>query len=643
MLPETSRLDALRDCFQRAMKTSALASSLTALGRIATRMAEGRALSAKERAALIAQGNTCADWSQVRVAGEGALPPISGSHFAGRISLKAASGALIDGRGLAWPVGIRNSWIEDSVIGAAAIDSVGRMDHCLIGDGAIVAQTQSLSCGSGQRFSLGHCIHPGDETGSRCLWFWDGIYLQEGEWALSLSPADQKLFQDHVAREIGSLGSDYAFVGPGAKVIGNGRIEDSWIGEGAEVCGASLISRCALMSQADAPCRIGTGARLVQSFLQAGAAVQEAGSISHTLMLEFSAVEESGMVSQSVIGPNTHIAKGEVTACFLGPFVGFHHQSLLIAALWPEGRGNIAYGAKVGSNHTGKKPDQEIRPGEGVFFGLGCAVKFPARFDDAPYSLLASGLITQPQRVSYPFSLLVQPTVAATGGLTGLNEIRPGYLWAENLYALVRNSFKYLQRDKSRHHLLNPFILPHGLIRDGFFAGRLFSPDIIAKVAEAYERLKPMQTAVGRIKTGEGKGCFLPQDIPGLGQNFLRQDQLSKSLAAYEQFLRLALLRWGAEPEMAADSQARALCCEPALRALGLPFDSPWRQALDPWRPILQDLPARLKRELDKETLRGEAILDDYSILHGKTDQDAVIAQLTLAVQDLEKALDNLA
>ena len=48
----------------------------------------------------------------------------------------------------------------------------------------------------------------------------------------------------------------------------------------------------------------------------------------------------------------------------VGPFVAFHHQALLIAAYWPEGKGNIAYGANVGSNHTGKAPDQEIRPGE---------------------------------------------------------------------------------------------------------------------------------------------------------------------------------------------------------------------------------------------------------------------------------------
>ena len=79
------------------------------------------------------------------------------------------------------------------------------------------------------------------------------------------------------------------------------------------------------------------------------------------------------------------MAGGEVAASLLGPFVSFHHQALLIATLWPEGKGNVAYGANVGSNHTSKAPDQEFWPGEGMFLGLGVNIKFPADFSRAPY------------------------------------------------------------------------------------------------------------------------------------------------------------------------------------------------------------------------------------------------------------------
>ena len=85
-----------------------------------------------------------------------------------------------------------------------------------------------------------------------------------------------------------------------------------------------------------------------------------------------------------------------------------HHQSLLIGAFWPEGKGNIGYGANVGSNHTSKSADQEIWPGEGVFFGLGCSIKFPTNFTAAPYTIVATGVTTLAQKVEFPFSLIVQ-------------------------------------------------------------------------------------------------------------------------------------------------------------------------------------------------------------------------------------------
>ena len=66
-------------------------------------------------------------------------------------------------------------------------------------------------------------------------------------------------------------------------------------------------------------------------------------------------------------------------------------------ALWFEGKGNIGYGANIGSNHTGRLPDQECIPGEGIFFGLGCNVKYPCNLRRSPYSIVASGITLLPQ------------------------------------------------------------------------------------------------------------------------------------------------------------------------------------------------------------------------------------------------------
>jgi hypothetical protein len=160
------------------------------------------------------------------------------------------------------------------------------------------------------------------------------------------------------------------------------------------------------------------------SIVQWGCEVTTGAIVENSVLVEHSHVERHGKVAMSVIGPNTGIAEGEVTSCLVGPFVGFHHQALLIAAVWPEGKGNIGYGANVGSNHTSKAPDQEIFPGEGVFFGLGCSVKFPADFSDAPYSIIATAVPTLPQRVEFPFSLINKPSAAFPGISSSFGETR---------------------------------------------------------------------------------------------------------------------------------------------------------------------------------------------------------------------------
>lgn len=60
-------------------------------------------------------------------------------------------------------------------------------------------------------------------------------------------------------------------------------------------------------------------------------------------------------VTHSILGPDSGVGSGECHHSLVGPFVGFHHQALLIAAIWPLGRGNVGYGANVGSNHTSRQ------------------------------------------------------------------------------------------------------------------------------------------------------------------------------------------------------------------------------------------------------------------------------------------------
>ena len=136
------------------------------------------------------------------------------------------------------------------------------------------------------------------------------------------------------------------------------------------------------------------GSRVVRGLVQWGCEVDSMGFVSNSMMMEHSHVDKHGKVAScpsppiplcsvpslpphfplplcpspfprlspklidSILGHNSGVSEGECTSSLVGPFVGFHHQSLLIASLWPEGKGNVGYGANVGSNHTGKANDQ---------------------------------------------------------------------------------------------------------------------------------------------------------------------------------------------------------------------------------------------------------------------------------------------
>ncbi len=188
-------------------------------------------------------------------------------------------------------------------------------------------------------------------------------------------------------------------------------IENSVFLENSSVDGACAV-RGSLLFPGSSAC---DGSLVRNSVLQWNASADSMAAVQDSIAGECSLVEKHGKLTSSFLGADSVLGQGEITASVVGPLTGMHHQSLLIAALWPGGRGNIGYGANIGSNHTSRLPDQEIRPGTGFFFGLGTSVKFPSDFSRSPYSVIATGMTTLPQRVEYPFSLITLPMARPDG------------------------------------------------------------------------------------------------------------------------------------------------------------------------------------------------------------------------------------
>jgi len=196
--------------------------------------------------------------------------------------------------------------------------------------------------------------------------------------------------------------------------------ERTIIGRGSRVCNVSSLENSHL---GDFVC------------IESGALVKD------SILENNCTVTDNAIVKSSFIGSFSHIGEAEVTSSLVGPLVQIHHHSLLISALWPEGRGNVGYGANVGSNHTGRMPDQEIMPGLGMFFGLGCSIKFPANFSEAPFTMIATGVVCEPMRLRYPFTLIKK------------DEIIPGWVYVKNIYGVLRSIYKWDKRSGTNDNI----------------------------------------------------------------------------------------------------------------------------------------------------------------------------------------------
>lgn len=368
-----------------------------------------------------------------------------------------------------------------------------------------------------------------------------------------LQTAYNALADEYVAQ----IACDFTIIAKNARVVRCSRVENCFVGEFALLEDSDVVNTTVLSSREE-PSRILTKSLVRNAVLQWNCMVEALSVVTDAFLSDCSGVERHGVVLSSFIGPNTSIGEGEVTSSFVGPFVGFHHQALLIASYWPQGRGNVGYGANVGSNHTLKAPDQELFPGEGVFFGLGCNIKFPSHFVHAPYSVVATAVTTLPQRLAMPFSLINTPGHVIPSLSPAINEISPGsvpcaspvpsqcplaltmhhrldscvlrtgrWVLAHSVFTVLRNEDKFRTRNKSKRTAMDPAI---------------FRPEIVQYMKDARAQLRAARGSATIALAESGEAVYTDAQVPGLGKNYMRESARTDAVAAYTFFIQLYAL-----------------------------------------------------------------------------------------------------
>lgn len=582
---------------------------------------------------LKSQGSSAEDWRQVWV-GKGFDPKrVRGCRFEGSVLIGALDGTVkVDG--VARPAGLESSTLASVVLGDnVLIRNVGFLSQTVVGRGAVIAEVGLLAKGKADSFANGLEVLVAVETGGREVPIFAEMTVDDA-WKLARSRADRSLlsaYAEMLERYIRSVTAPCNVIGAGARVIRTPKVRDVYLGPAAVLDSAQWVEEVTALSQPGEETEISHGATVKSSILQWGCEVTTQAIVDSSLLTEHSHVERHGKVTHTILGPNTGVAEGEVTSALLGPFVGFHHQALLIAALWPEGKGNVGYGANIGSNHTAKAPDQEIWPGEGTFFGLGCNIKFPTDLTRSPYTIIASGVSMLPQRVEFPFSLINSPAAVIPGVSPAYNEIMPGWVLSDNIYMVKRNEGKYAKRNKAKRSR---------------FVFEVFRPEMVDLLKDARQRLQVSET----------KEIYGPKEIRGLGKNYISERSRKKAIETYTFYIGQYALS-GLKREAA--RRLRAGRVAEATELLKTPSGDPrWeheRRILSEEFSgkgvveLLRELAARqetiaraVQTSKEKDDRRGASVIEDYTEAHPLASEDSFVKETWKATEALKAEVEEL-
>ena len=588
-----------------------------------------RALSLNEIAELQKNGNTSDDWSRIRVAASFNVQTVRHSSFYGDVTLGVCSKKVcVDGVDL--PSGVHNCTLVDCVVGNNVLMRDVKLLSCyVIGSNSILLNCGSITCDRETTFGSGENLPVGLESGGRDVAVFAEIDVEiASRVAKSRKKMDDLLaYNDAVSNYTARIISTRGIIAEHSVVRDTPKICNSFVGPFAQIDGATLVENTTLLSNEEERSRVESGACVASSIIQWGGSAATMSLVDHSVLTEHSRVARHGKVTNSILGPNTSVAAGEATACLLGPFICCDHQSLLIAALWPEGKGNIGYGANVGSNHTSKAPDQEIWPGEGAFFGLGVNIKFPSDFSRAPYSIVASGVSALPQKVTFPFSLINSSSASYPNVSPAYNEIIPAWLLTDNMFTLKRNEGKYASRNKARRTK---------------FVFDVFRPDTVDLMLDSCRRLESIS---------EAKDIYTDRDIAGLGKNYMLENSRQTAIDAYRFYTKYYALL-GLKDAVQKQNQSHE-------GLLTTSSDDPlWEHQrkilVEEFKvtdgvAALRELPNMLEKVANdieisksKDDKRGARIIDDYSEVHPPAADDKFVIQTWQETRELIGTIEKL-
>lgn len=413
-----------------------------------------RQLTAYEIEVLVRNRNQSDDWNKLLVSDAFNPELVKNCKFYGLVRIGKLEPYCLEFNNLRMAVGLYNSTIISSDFGDnVVVDNVNYLSHFIIGNEVMLVNINELATSSHSKFGNG-IIKEGEdekvriwleicnENGGRRILPFDGM-LPGDAFLWSRNRQDdllQERFIQFTNNRFDPERGHYGKVGD-RTVIKNSRIlKDVLIGSDAYIKGANKIKNVTIHSRPDARTQVGEGCELVNGIIGEGCRIFYGVKAVRFMMASHSQLKYGARLINSYLGNNATISCCEVLNSLIFPAHEQHHNNSFLCAALVMGQSNMAAGATIGSNHNSRAADGELIAGRGFWPGLCVSLKHNSRF--ASFSILAKGDFPAELNIRLPFSLISNDV--ANDQLV----IMPAYWFEYNMYALARNSWKYVARDQ---------------------------------------------------------------------------------------------------------------------------------------------------------------------------------------------------
>ena len=413
-----------------------------------------RKLTAYEAEVLVRNGNTSDNWDKVQVSDSFNPALVKHCSFFGLVRIGKLEACYLEFNNLRMPVGLYNSTIISCDIGDnVVIDNVNFMSHYIIGNDVILVNINELATTDHSKFGNG-IIREGEkeavriwlevcnENGGRSILPFNGML--PGDAFLWSRFRDDKVLQDQfrnfTEKKFDKQRGYYGKVGDRTVIKNTRIIKDTWIGSDAYIKGANKLKNLTINSKPEASSQIGEGCELVNGIVGYGCRIFYGVKAVRFILADHSQLKYGARLINSYLGENSTISCCEVLNSLIFPAHEQHHNNSFLCAATIFGQSNMAAGATIGSNHNSRGADGELVAGRGFWPGLCVSLKHNSSF--ACYTLLAKGDFPAELNIPIPFSLVSNDV--SRDRLV----VMPGYWFLYNMYALARNSGKYVSRDK---------------------------------------------------------------------------------------------------------------------------------------------------------------------------------------------------